>query len=202
MEDDGEEFHLAFGGEGFEEVQDAVEDGLEVADVFELVAEDVFEVGFGLVEVDNLRFLFIEAHLMYKIEQLRNNARVLFSLVAVTEAVDSIQYQRVCVLNKLIELGTVLVGGVHVGPQHFNKVVFELGVGDDVSAFGGFLNMSGLELLVEVDEVVFEGEGLADGELFRVGEDGVDDLVHNRVLQLNFILQQHFKHLHVLLKVP
>lgn len=202
MEDDGEEFDLAFGGEGFEEVQDAVEDGLEVADVFELVAEDVFEVGFGLVEVDNLRFLFIEAHLMYKIEQLRNNARVLFSLVAVTEAVDSIQYQRVCVLNKLIELGTVLVGGVHVGPQHVNKVVFELGVGDDVSAFGGFFNMSGLELLVEVDEVVFEGEGFADGELLWMGEDRVDDLVHNRVLQLNFILQQHFKHLHMLLKVP
>jgi hypothetical protein len=97
-----------------------------------------------LVEVDNLRFLFIEAHLMYKIEELRNNAWVLFSLVAVTEAVDSIQYKRVCIFNKLIELGTVLIGWVHVGPQQLDKVVFELCVGDDVSAFGGFFNMSGL----------------------------------------------------------
>ena len=76
-----------------------------------------------------------------------------------------------------------------VGPQHLDKVVFELCVGDDVSAFGGFFNMSGLELLVEVDEIVFEGEGFADGEFLRVGEDGVDDLVDNRVLQLYFILQ-------------
>jgi hypothetical protein len=55
---------------------------------------------------------------------------------------------------------------------------------------------------VEVDEIVLEGEGFADGELLWMGEDGVDDLVHNGVFQLYFILQQHFKHLHMLLKVP
>lgn len=116
MEDDGEELDLAFGGKRFEEIQNALEDGLEVADVFELVAEDIFEVGFGLVKVDNLRFLLVAAHLLYKIEQLGNNSRVLFSLVAVTEAVDSIQYKRVCVFNKLVELGTVVAGGVYVRP--------------------------------------------------------------------------------------
>ncbi len=70
VEDDGEEFDLALGGESFKEVEDAVKDDLEVGEVFELVAEDGFEVGFGLVEVDDLGFLLVEAHLVDEVEEL------------------------------------------------------------------------------------------------------------------------------------
>jgi hypothetical protein len=182
VEDDGEEFDLALGGESFKEVEDAVKDDLEVGEVFELVAEDGFEVGFGLVEVDDLGFLLVEAHLVDEVEELCDFVWVLLGLVAVAETVDGIQNEGVGVLDELVESGTSLAVWVDIVAEGLDEVVFEWCVGDDIGAFGGFLNMLSLELLLEVDEVALEGEGLVNGEFLWVGQDWVDYFVDDWVL--------------------